>query len=91
MVSLYKDPQGEDIFKKSSAISESLGFANENKSTSNENEIRLRKKIKNLEDEMKQKDVCWQYHHSFICHYGVKLGPWCLAIVILIKRGHISN
>ena len=60
MVSLYKDPKGEDIFKKSSGVSESLGVAAkvETDTKYSENEIRLRKKIKHLEDEMKEKDVC---------------------------------
>lgn len=59
MVGLYKDPKGEDIFKKSSGVSESMGIAKiETESKYTENEVRLRKKIKSLEDEVKQKDVC---------------------------------
>ena len=54
MVGLYKDPKGENIFKNSSAI-KSLNTTKELEGS--ENEVNLQQKIKDLEDEVKQKNV----------------------------------
>lgn len=56
MVGLYKDPKGETIFERTSVANNSLGVPSKSvKLSENEN---LRKRIKELEDEIKQKDVC---------------------------------
>ena len=59
MVGLYKDPQGDDIFKKSTHISNSIMGTNGGTSKNGEcaEMPALKKRIKDLEDEMKQKDV----------------------------------
>ena len=59
MVGLYKDPQGDDIFKKSNHISNSIMGTNGGMSKNCEcaEMPALKKRIKDLEDEMKQKDV----------------------------------
>ena len=62
MVSLYKDPKGEDIFKLTGTINKSaLSMGSGHKKDSNLTDMTLpglKKRIKDLEDEMKQKDVC---------------------------------
>ena len=55
MVGLYKDPKGEDIFKNTSGI-KSLNTTRESEGT--ENEVHFQQKIKDLEDQVKQKNVC---------------------------------
>ncbi len=54
MVGLYKDPKGEKIFRKISAVSNTLGVSIDSAS----DEVRgLRRRIRELEDEVKEKDV----------------------------------
>jgi hypothetical protein len=50
MVGVYKDPKGENIFKETSS-----SFSN--KTVSSEEVVDLQKKVKELEDEIKKKDV----------------------------------
>lgn len=55
MVGLYKDPSGEDIFKNSSITNQ----LNSKDVILNEGDVPgLRRRIKQLEDDMKKKDVC---------------------------------
>lgn len=57
MVGLYKDPKGEDIFNEI-AISNSLSITKDSNGTFNRNEMEgLRQRIKELETEIKDKDV----------------------------------
>lgn len=63
MVGLYKDPKGEDIFtRKSEDISlgtTTIGTTTGGTgTTSTNNEATLLRKIKELEDQLKEKDVC---------------------------------
>ena len=59
MVGLYKDPQGDNIFKKSTPIRNSVMGTNGGMSNNGEcaEMTALKKRIKDLEDEMKQKEV----------------------------------
>ena len=58
MVGLYKDPQGKKIFREVGTNSTSTGISKESKSIFSEDEVLgLRKRIKELEDEVKEKDV----------------------------------
>ena len=64
MVGLYKDPKGERIFAKTSTQSPTKGMgisnvrSNYNQLNENEQEVTtLRQRIKELEDEVKQKEV----------------------------------
>ena len=55
MVGLYSDPNGEDIFKRSTVDSNSAGVS---KFTYSESDmLGLRKRIKELEDEVKETHV----------------------------------
>ena len=58
MVGLYKDPKGDSIFERSSAAASyshhSTGITREDGSSNNNSEVPgLRKRIKELEDEVK--------------------------------------
>ena len=56
MVGLYKDPKGENIFTGSLAVS--TNDTSKIETTVNEGEVLgLRRRIKELEDEVKEKDV----------------------------------
>ena len=54
MVGLYKDPKGEDIFRKSSIPSQTQSVSSENYQSE---VVVLRRRIKELEDEVKEKKV----------------------------------
>ncbi len=55
MVGLYKDPKGEDIFKRTTVASNSISVS---KVTYSKSEVLgLRKRIKELEDEVKETQV----------------------------------
>ena len=56
MVGLYKDPKGEHIFGKTSTPTPTKGIVASN--NQNEQEVTaLRQRIKELEDEVKKKEV----------------------------------
>ena len=57
MVGLYKDPKGENIFKNTSMDTSTFGTA-VSKPGSDEVMLGMQRRIKELEDEMKKKDVC---------------------------------
>ncbi len=54
MVDLYKDPKGETIFTKTSTQAPTLGVNTDNQ---DECDNTLKRRIKELEDEVKQKEV----------------------------------
>ena len=57
MVSLHKDPKGENIFKNSNIMNQSLPIKKDY-SDSNDTEVSgLRRQIKEMEDALKKKDV----------------------------------
>ena len=65
MVDLYKDPKGENIFKKISAVS---GISvKESDSKNSEREMQgLQKRIQQLEKEVRERDVCSLATHDLL-------------------------
>ena len=58
MVGLYIDPKGEDIFKQTTVAGNSLGTNKETECRYSETEVLgLRKRIRELEMEVQEKDV----------------------------------
>ncbi len=57
MVGLYKDPKGENIFKNSTNNQTAIGL-NENYENTENDVPGLRKRIRDLEVEVKEKEVC---------------------------------
>lgn len=58
MINLYKDPKGENIFRKIDGATKSKKISEIVEISSGENEAEgLRKRLKELESEVKEKDV----------------------------------
>ncbi len=63
MVGLYKDPKGEAIFERTSTHSTIPGLSS-NELDERDNEMNtLRRRIKELEDEVKKKEVSNYFNH----------------------------
>ena len=58
MIGLYKDPKGENIFRKVPGATNTWGVTKESDVKSNDSEVQgLRRRIKELENEVKEKNV----------------------------------
>ena len=69
MVGLYKDPKGDTIFKKSSAESPTIGVTSDKMNEYESQVINLKRRVKELEDEARTKEVSVKvaHHDNFLC------------------------
>ena len=58
MIGLYKDPKGDDIFKDNTITNPNLSLSNELDQRNGDEVPTLRRRIKEMEDKLKEKDVC---------------------------------
>ena len=88
---LYKDPQGKDIFKDTSIVATSFSIS-ESESKPSEADVRLRRRIEELENEVKEKNVStgicdWTRENNPIEQYCHKIEEF----TIQNKLFHIQN
>ncbi len=81
MVGLYKDPKGETVFMKTSTQAPTLGVSTD----------ALKRRIKELEDEVKQKEV--SYQPSTVASYraGVPLDSEGNTMLTCLSLEHWSK